>query len=102
MSLCHLRQLKDYAVSLSFDHSLFAHLRPKQRTDEYVVQLDRFLATCPEDPDPRGAYCQVVRSGRCIDFCDTKHLLSYRTVKDWYRVRTKTRRCEVGYIVFFL
>jgi hypothetical protein len=85
------------------DYSIFAHLRPKQRTDEYAADVAKFIAKCPEDSDTANAYWNVVRSCRCIDCHATRrHVLPYRSGKDWYRVRNKTRRAEVRNIVFML
>jgi hypothetical protein len=85
------------------DYTIFAHLKPKQRTDGYAARVARFMAKCREDPVRENAYCQICRCQRSIDCCDeNQHLLVYRNGVDWYRVRTKIRRAEVRRIVYLL
>ena len=87
------------------DETTFAHLRPKQRGEDYAARVREFIEKCPVDEENahwrNSAYWQIVRSSQVIAFIP-KHRARWQTEKDAYRVLTKMRRVEVKYIVFFL
>jgi hypothetical protein len=86
------------------DATVFAHLRPKERTDAYAQRVTCFIDRCPVDEEHaywrNSAYWLIIRSYRSIDLGIGRG--PYQTERDQYRIRTKMRRREVRSIVDLL
>jgi hypothetical protein len=83
------------------DETAFIHLRPTQRAAEFAAEIGRFIADCPKGQNPQGPYWQLVRFGRSFDWYGETRA-RHPTATDQYRVRTKVRRTELKWAIYFL